>query len=355
MFTTIRLQHFRSYADESIELGSGVSIVVGPNASGKTNLLESLLVLARGKSYRASDEELVQFKKSWARLDGQLDDGSTRTVKLEQDPSGKTLKSYIIDELPYVRLTHNRQLPVVLFEPEHLRLLHGSPESRRNFLDDLLEQSDTGFSTVRNHYKRALAQRNSLLKQSNHRNDQLFVWNLRLSELGAYIADARRQLIDTINDSIPKIYSGIAGKKSKVEVVYKSSIESKSYSTGLLKKLEASVHQDMMRGFTSYGPHRDDFIVLLNSHPVSSSASRGETRSLLLSLKVIETRVTEQVHGRKPLLLLDDVFSELDGARRHALTKIVDGYQTIITTTDADAVVEHFLDSEYQIIPTTKV
>src|SRR3982751_2667333 len=136
MITGLRLQNFRSYSDESFELSPGVNIVVGPNASGKTNLLEALLVLARGNSYRAKDSELVQFKKPWARLDAHLGDSELRTVKITADPP---TKNYEITGKAYKRLTLNNTLPIVLFEPEHLRLLSGGPERRRDHLDDLLE------------------------------------------------------------------------------------------------------------------------------------------------------------------------------------------------------------------------
>lgn len=355
MFTNIRLQHFRSYKDELVELGSGVNIVVGPNASGKTNLLEGLLVVAGGRSYRADDADLVMFKTDWARLDAELDDTSVRTVKLEvKEPSG-VKKSFIIDEVPFMRLSLQRVLPVVVFEPEHLRLFSGSPERRRAYLDELLEQTEPGFLTAKNHYRRALQQRNSLLKQDKQRShDQLFVWNLRLSELGAHMAEARMRLLDRINEQLTDVYSGIAGVQSPATVSYISSVGTRNYSSVLLKKLEQHTELDYARGFTAYGPHRDDFEVLLNGHPAGSSASRGESRSLLLSLKVIETQILEDIHGKQPLLLLDDVFSELDGARRHALTQVVAGYQSVITTTDADAVIEHFMDGNYQIIPTSK-
>jgi DNA replication and repair protein RecF len=117
------------------------------------------------------------------------------------------------------------------------------------------------------------------------------------------------------------------------------------YSSELLHKLEASLHKDLERGFTSYGPHRDDLLVSIEDHPINESASRGEVRTILLGLKIIELQIVEEVSGQKPLLLLDDVFSELDGSRRRMLTTSMTGYQTFITTTDADVVVRHFMDN----------
>jgi DNA replication and repair protein RecF len=137
MITSLRLQNFRSYRDESFEFNDGVNIVVGPNASGKTNLLEAVLVLGIGKSYRAKDQELIMFGKPWSRLDGFFGKHS-RVVKLEPD------KSYLLDDKPYKRLGFDRTVPLVLFEPNHLQLAIRGPEHRRDFFDDLLERSQPG-------------------------------------------------------------------------------------------------------------------------------------------------------------------------------------------------------------------
>ena len=142
MLSDLRLQHFRSYNNTSFELSKGVNIVVGPNASGKTNLLEAILVLCRGNSYRAKDTELIQFEQPWSRLDATINDNTVRTVKLfnNQTPS----KLFEINKKEYKRLPATQTLPAVLFEPNHLQLLSGSPERRRDYLDDLVEQTISG-------------------------------------------------------------------------------------------------------------------------------------------------------------------------------------------------------------------
>lgn len=350
-FTDIRLQNFRSYADESFDLSDGVNIIVGPNASGKTNLLEAVMVLALGKSYRVKDYVLIKFTKPWARLDGRSEHGH-RTIKLIHDQEHRAKKELIIDDQIIKKLTIQKQVPIVLFEPNHLQLLNGAPELRRDYLDDLLEQFTPGYDTLRKNYRRALQQRNVLLKTGGSK-DQFFVWNLRLSDLGGQLALHRQQLITRINSDITKIYRSMGGAKSKVEVVYESSCSGDQYSTKLLHRLEAHHESDQRRGFTANGPHRDDMRVRLNKHDVDSSASRGEMRTLLLALKVIELKLLEEDRGIKPLLLMDDVFSELDGSRRKALTEAINGYQTFITTTDADLVIHHFTETCH-IIPTTR-
>lgn len=344
MINSLRLQKFRSYTDSSFEFDSGVNIVIGPNASGKTNLLEAILVLASGKSFRAKDVELVQFSKSWARLDGYFG-AQERIVKLVKE-NGKVIKTFSIGDKPFKRLSLDKTVATVLFEPSYLQLISRGPGYRREYFDGILERTQARFKNLSANYRRALAQRNALLKQSPaHARKQLFAWNIRLSELGAQIAQAREELVEAINKTIGKSYSKIANRRSKVEIVYDSPFNSVNYSSKLLSKLEAVESSDFNRGFTAYGPHREDFVLYLNKQPAQTAASRGEIRSLLVALKIFELGLIEKVRGSKPIFLLDDVFSELDGARRHHLVDHLKNHQTIITTTEADSVVEYFSQS----------
>lgn len=348
MIADLRLQHFRSYGDESFEFDPGVNIIVGPNASGKTNLLEALLVLALGSSYRAKDAELIQFNKPWSRLEAHLPDASSRIVKLVAAPPGK---SYDISGKPFRRMTLAHSLPVVLFEPNHLLLLVGPPEQRRNYLDDLLEQTTPGYQAVRQQYARTVRQRNALLKRAGPAlSTQLFPWNIRMGELGGKIVRARFELAERLNKQVGKLYRDLSATKGKVGLSYEARFEPAAYESQLLKKLEASVELDAARGFTGAGPHREDLAVLFGGRPAALAASRGETRTAVLALKILELKLLEAVRGRPPLLLLDDVFSELDGKRRRALTAYLRDYQTFITTTDADVVVQNFTETRH-IIP----
>ncbi len=341
MLDSIRLQNFRSYSDESFEFGDGVNIIVGPNASGKTNLIESILVAARGSSYRAKDGELVRFGSPWARIEARRRNDD-RIVKLELR-GDTTKKTFEINGQAMLRLSPQKTLPAVLFEPNHLLLLAGSPELRRNFLDDVIEQTTPGFATTRRVYRRALAQRNSLLKKGfATAAPQVFVWNLRLSELGGQIAAKRLGLVEQINKLATEVYRGLSNTRATVAITYQSACSVEQYESSLLRRLEASLERDCLLGFTGSGPHRDDIRIVLDDKPAETSASRGETRSLVLMLKVIELQLLGEYHGRSPLLLLDDVFSELDGARRHALTTHLRDHQTFITTTDADVVIKNF-------------
>ena len=351
MISTLRLHNFRSYKDESFEFEDGVNIVVGPNASGKTNLLEAVLVLARGGSYRAKDAELVRHGKPWARLDGYFGT-QPRTVRLTLQ--GQTLqKNFELGGKQYQRLGLDRTAPVVFFEPNHLQALTRGPDQRREFFDDLLERTELGYKQTLAAYRRTLAQRNSLLKQGSSRAaTQLFAWDIRLSELGEKIVASRVKLAKQVNESISQDYSRIAGKKTEVVLAYEYQFQPQNYSSRMLSKLEANAQLDFKRGFTTIGPHREDFALKLNGQPINITASRGEVRSLLLALKIFELGLVEKARQQKPIFLLDDVFSELDGARRRALVKYLKKYQAIITTTDADAVVNYFDD--HTLIPLQK-
>lgn len=352
MITEIRLQHFRSYDDDSFEFSPGVNIIVGPNASGKTNLLEAVLLVARGSSYRAKDGELLQFQAPWARIEAHTLSGS-RIIKFDQQ-TGTLKKLFEIDEQPYQRLNLHKTMPAVVFEPNHLLLLSGSPELRRNFLDDLIEQLVPGYATIRRHYRRALSQRNALLKKGLQiAREQVFVWNLRLSELGGRIASERLRLIEVINAQATNMYRDLSNTQTSVQLIYKTACDREQYETSLLRQLESNIEKDCLLGFTSVGPHRDDLVIMLNDKLAEITASRGETRTLVLMLKIVELQTLQQSRGTSPLLLLDDVFSELDGSRRQALTTHLQPYQTFITTTDADVVVRHFTETA-QIIPINK-
>ncbi len=348
MIHDIHLKQFRSYTDEVFEFGNGVNIIVGPNASGKTNLLEAILMVCLGSSYRVRDLDVIQFDQPWARLESDTPDGK-RILTVERKDN-TTQKKYVINDVEYRRLPFNKTVPVVVFEPDHLQLLSGGPERRRDYIDNLLEQTVTGYSRLRADYKRTLSQRNRLLKTPGSSKNDFFVWNVRLSELGGKIVKYRLDLIDQLKLSITNLYQALSHSDTVVELNYYSKCKTDSYSTNLLKLLEANWHDDLMKGFTSFGPHRDDLEVSIGEHDAAVSASRGESRTILLALKILELKLLEENRNKKPILLLDDVFSELDGSRRKALTKYLKDYQAFITTTDADIVVQHFMD-DCTIIP----
>lgn len=354
MIYSIRVQNYRSYIDTSFEFDDGVNIIVGPNASGKTNLIEAIGVSLRGKSFRGSDGELMAHDADWARLDTHLDNQS-RSVKLQRSQQ-KIQKNIIIDKQEYKRLSAQRRYPFVLFEPGDLRLLHGAPERRRDFIDDLLEGVIATYGSIRRDYRRTIMQRNAYLKQYHKRanHDDLFVWDVRLSELGGKIAKHRTELLKKITPILRSTYQDVASSQKVIDINYDSELAIESYQDAMLKRLRASLRRDIDLGFTTTGPHRDDIGVMFDGVPAKQVASRGETRTVVLALKIIEMKMLDEAQDKTPILLLDDVFSELDGARRKHLTEHLKRYQTFITTTDADIVVQHFM-KKCRIIPLQKI
>ena len=228
--------------------------------------------------------------------------------------------------------------------------MHGEPQTRREYIDDLSSGLSEGFNSSLSRYKRALAQRNALLKSDRLDASQLFVWNIRVGELAEIIVKRRLDTLELINERLSETYSKISNKPTKLNIEYKTKLNTRNYSASLLSKFESDFELDRIRGFTGSGPHREDFAVSLSGEPVSTTASRGEVRTLLLALKIIELELYETTTKNRPILLLDDVFSELDGTRRKALTKFLKKYQTIITTTDADIILKNF-SQNCQIIP----
>lgn len=351
MLADIHLQNFRSYIDDSFEFSGGVNIIVGPNASGKTNLLEAILMLTKGSSYRAKDNEMVRFGQDWSRLDTRLTNSTNRTVKIT--PTDPKNKKYIIDGKAYSRLGPTHKMPVVLFEPNHLQLLSGSPEKRREYLDDLLEHIHPGFERLRRQYIRTLTQRNFFLKKNYTNKDaQIFPWNLKLSELAGQITRARIQATERLNIDFDPIYKKLSNSKTNVLLVYNNTWPIDSYESNMLKTLENSFELDKIKGFTSAGPHREDLSVMFDNHQAQSVASRGEIRTAVLALKTTELSILQSEKDTNIPFLLDDVFSELDGRRRHALSDYLSKYQIFITTTDADLVLQNFAKN-CNIIPLT--
>ncbi|HSE29111.1 MAG TPA: DNA replication/repair protein RecF [Candidatus Saccharimonadales bacterium] len=355
MFGSVSLHNFRSYTNYDVEFSPGVTVIVGPNGSGKTNLLEALYVLSAGSSFRGVDRDMIRHGEPWLKIEGVYND-QKRTIVYKVQPE-KLEKQFDIDGSKKARLTHQYKLPVVLFEPDHLRLLRSSPTGRRDFLDNLLARIHPDFTWTKHQYERVLQQRNSLLKNKfglSQVEDQLFAWDVRLADLGAVIVERRVSLINDLNKVFGEVYSSIAGVKTDLQIEYKSSLPAENYQANLLNALSRNAASDLHRGFTSFGPHRDDFAVKINNKPAAAAASRGEVRSMLLALKIIELKLLAKQNENPPILLLDDVFSELDSTRRRALTDITKTYQTFITTTDADVVEKSFL-AEHKIISTEKL
>jgi len=351
MISSLRLQNFRSFTDGQFEFEPGVTIIVGPNGSGKTSILESLFFACLGGSYKASDSDAMAYGKTWSRIDILQADGQERTVKLEYDEQRDAAKkSFVINDATRIRLQSHQKIATVLFEPQDMNIITGEPTLRRDFIDAILSVCVPAYDGYIKNYRRALVQRNALLKRPTApKKDELFVWDLRLSELGGVVHGVRAKLIDSFAVGLQQSYESISHKKDAVAIAYISDAGTSDYAETMLAKLHTNYDKDITRGFTSSGPHRDDIMLTIRGQDAKIAASRGEIRSMLLALKIMQLTEIEAATGARPIILLDDVFSELDGARRQALAATLKDYQTFITTTDADLVVDHFSDKAHII------
>jgi DNA replication and repair protein RecF len=348
--TGVELTNFRSYERAAFELHPDVTLVVGPNASGKTNLLESLYVLASTKSFRAKDRDLVRHEQDHYRV-------VARSQEMEyalgfSTAGGPTEKKITHDGVKQTLVGHVGQIQVTLFEPTDLDLVAGPPEGRRKYLDFVLCQTDRTYLKTLQQYKRVLKQRNAVLEgfDVERIRNQIFVWDLKLTELAARVHERRLELIQTLNGSIPLLYGEIAGEGQQVALEYIPSVRG-AYAENFMQTLVQNLTRDLAAGFTTIGPHREDFKVRFRNNDIMAVASRGEVRTVVLAMKLAELGYAEAATGVRPILLLDDVFSELDRDRRSYLLGRLEGHQTLITTTDADAITREF-QTPHQIIST---
>ncbi|HEX3081976.1 MAG TPA: DNA replication/repair protein RecF [Candidatus Saccharimonadia bacterium] len=337
----LELTNFRSYGVAQFALHPDVTLVVGPNASGKTNLLESLYVLASTKSFRAKDRDLVRHDEDFFRIVARTADREFAMGLNVAD--GRLEKKITHDGVKRPLIAHVGQLQVTLFEPSDLELVSGPPEGRRRYLDFILCQTDRSYLKTLQQYRRVLKQRNALLDSFDmgRARDQIFAWDVKLAELAAEIYGRRQGLMRVLNGSIPLLYGEIAGAAEEVTLEYVPSVTG-DYASGFLEALTRNFARDLAAGFTTIGPHREDFKVRFKNNDITAVASRGEVRTVVLACKLAELEYAEEATGVRPVLLLDDVFSELDSGRRSFLLDRLAGYQTIITTTDADAITKEF-------------
>lgn len=345
MLQTLELTNFRSYKNGLFGFEPGVNIIVGANASGKTNLLEAIHTICTLQGFNSAEKDLISISSEWSRLEALTDDG-TRVAKIRIDGP----KSMELDGDIKKRLSSATVLPVVVFEPEHMLLLGNEPERRRAYIDGILSATSPAYKSALAAYRRSLSQRNKLLKQENLQPEQLFVWDLQLAQRAGVIVAARAKLIKSLNKICARHYQSISKNSDTLRLEYVSKIEQKNYSDNLLAHLKNTITTDRQRGFTGAGPHRDDLYVELNGSDARVTSSRGEIRSIVLALKIAELEMLKEQTGKSPVFLLDDVFSELDGSRRRHLADMLSDYQSFITTTDADIVIEHFQKS-CNIIP----
>lgn len=333
MITHIRLRQFRNYIDSDFSFDQKLVIITGPNASGKTNLLESIYVSSLTKSFKVKDKNLIYHGKDFYNIDRQDD---TLDINLSYiNNIAKRQKSLKINNTKAPLYSLVGRSPIVLFEPSHLDVLIGSPGLRRDYLDTILSQTDRLYLDNLKKYKKAIIQKNSLLKKAKkitvpNLKDQLFVFNIQLVEPSIYIYTQRSKLLNNLLGDVVKYYNLISNEKHNIDIIYKPLAINKDE---LVSHLESAITQDISAGFSTVGPHRDDFSVKFKNAKLAEVASRGEIRSLVLAFKLAEIKYLTTEIKHRPILLLDDVLSELDESRQNFLLSNINAEQTFITTT----------------------
>lgn len=337
---SISVENFRCHETKTVKILPDTTILIGKNGVGKTSLLEAVYIALRGSSFKGVDSEILKKGSKWYKIIINFDSGEERIVTFDTTKPGLK-KQFVVHDKKSARLKATNKYPVVLFEPEDLRLLTGSPSRRRKFIDNFIAQIDPTYTTLLRKYEKVIKQRNALLKDPRSKPNDFFAWDISLSEYGSYIVERRIKASALINDSIESNYQNISRTKDLISVKYSAPHQSPQ---DILDELESSFLKDRALQYTSSGQHRHDVVFNFNESLASSNASRGETRSILLALKRVEIDQIYRITGKKPVVLLDDVFSELDEIRQNSLITFLDGCQTIITSTGLDEDVRDYLD-----------
>lgn len=342
----ITVKNFRVHEDITTTLSPNTTVITGKNGSGKTSIIEAIYLGLQGRSFKGVDKDILSQGKDWWRIDIEFSDGTKRQIKYDNQKI-TSKKQFIIDNKINYRLPNRLKIPVVLFEPTDLRLLNGSPNRRRDFIDDFICQITPEYSGVLGKYERALKQRNNLLKNKTQNREGLFVWDVALSEYGSQIIEQRILFIEKLNTQISDLYNNISGNEDAISVHYSHTYIG-DIKQKLINDLSKNRDKDTILGYTTTGPHRHDVIFNFNNSPALSVASRGEVRTIVIALKFIEVNLIEEITGQNPIILLDDVFSELDITRQESL--ITDKkHQIIITSTD-DKTVKNFGKSKLSVV-----
>ncbi len=342
---SLELENFRNYAELSISFDSGTNILYGDNAQGKTNILESIYLSATTKSHKGSkDKELINFEAQEAHIRTYvMKDGLENRVDMHLRKNKS--KGIAIDGQKIKKAADLLGLlNVVFFSPEDLSIIKNGPSERRRFVDMELCQLDSFYLYNLNNYNKIVNQRNKLLKDLSFNpnlRDTLFIWDSQLVSYGSKIIERRAAFVKQLNEIIYDIHVRLSGGKEALEVVYEPDIALCELETGLKNSQE----KDIKLKQTTVGPHRDDFSFLVDGIDIRKFGSQGQQRTAALSLKLSEIEIVKKVTKDTPLLLLDDVLSELDSSRQNYLLNSIGDIQTIITCTG----LEEFVNNRFEI------
>jgi DNA replication and repair protein RecF len=336
--SVVRLRDFRSYERTEAALGDGLTVVLGPNGAGKTNLLEAIYFALTARSCRTSNErELVRLGAALTRTEAEVEaeDGSHLLEVGFKPGEPKRLR---IDGAPADRFGPDAPRPlVVVFLPERLELIRGAPSLRRAHLDQFAAALRPAVADLRSRYARTLAQRNALVARRSAAPRVLDPWDGELARLGWELMQERARAADILRDPFARFGEEL-GLPERAELAYRP--RSSATSADELRAELAERHAaDLQRGFTAHGPHRDDLLLAHGARPLRAFGSQGQQRVALLALLLAERGVLLDTRGRPPLMLLDDVMSELDADRRLRLAEVLrGGGQALVTATEADHV-----------------
>ena len=339
--TQVKLNNFRNYTDKTFAFSQGLNVIAGPNAAGKTNLLESVYMCGLGTSPRvARDKDVIKWGEKGAYIHLELQTRfRAHTVDMYID--GREKKRVAIDGIPITRLAQLiGTLGIVFFSPDELKLVKDAPVERRRFMDVSLSQQSLKYLFALSRYNAVLLRRNKLLKTmlpGDNLKNSLQVWDMQLSQEGARVIKARYEFARELKKFAAQKHGILSGGKENLSVEYESDAPDGAegqIAEVLLQKLFMSYEKDCSVQYTTVGPHKDDIKISLDGVDVRKFGSQGQQRTAALSLKLAEISLFKDNMGEEPVLLLDDVLSELDEDRRKTLLKETSSFQTIITCTE---------------------
>ncbi len=348
---SMQLKDFRNYEELSLELSPGINIFYGNNAQGKTNILEAMYLCSTTRSHKGSrDRDMIRFGSDQAHLRMEIvrDDIKHRIdMHLRRGRS----KGAAVDGIPIRRSAQLLgMVHIICFSPEDLSMIKNGPAERRRFLDMELCQLDSVYLRELSDYNKVLLQRNALLRQISFQYsliDTLDAWDMQLVRYGSRIIQARREFVDKLNTIIEPVHASLTGGREKLTVIYRPNVE----ADGLAEAVQEGRQTDLRMKTSTAGPHRDDLAFEADGIDIRKYGSQGQQRTAALSLKLAEIEIVRRLIGEAPVLLLDDVLSELDAGRQNYLMDSIKDIQTMITCTGLDEFVRHRLsiDRIYRI------
>ncbi len=338
---SINLQNFRNYNILNISFDGETNIIYGDNAQGKTNILEAIYVSATTKSHRGNkDREMISFNEDEAHIKSIVEKNGT-TYHIDMHLKKNKSKGIAINGIPIKKASELFGIiNIVVFSPEDLNIIKEGPGARRHFIDMELSQIDKIYLSDLSNYNRILVQRNKLLKDlyfSNDAIDTLDIWDMQLVNYGRRMIEARKRFIKSLNEIIGEIHRNLSANKEQLLIKYEPNVCESEFETELIRNRE----RDLKTKMTNIGPHKDDISFYINGNDVRKFGSQGQQRTAALSLKLSEIELVKSIIHDSPILLLDDVLSELDSNRQNLLLNSIKDIQTIITCTGLDEFVNN--------------